>query len=367
MSLNIRRETLRDELAWLASHHGKQVKTGGITLSHIHCPPVNGVRKYRSGEFVGVVDADTGLWGRYAPQAATHAQITTDTGVDNAGLVWTTRGAGNNAVTIELDDPTGADQDLAVTVVANAITVSLATDSGGDLITTAQEVIDAIRADADADALVHVELMRGHDGTGLVTDSGGAEDLDNAVAASGTQASLTTGDIDAVADTSIVYTAIAPGTDGNNIQVEYVIDGTNTPLSIELHGAGTTISPYIITVNLETGSGGAAVSTAAEIIDAVNAHYYTRNLVTAVDADGDAGVPLIAYGPEPLAGGAAPNVSLDEEEFGILINDVDVTHGNAIGAILYAGRVLDARLPAASDALVRAALPLVRFSTENAP
>jgi len=370
MNLNITRETYRDEVAWLASHRGKIVKTGGISLSHAHRAPdpVTGKRVYRSGEFVGVLSADSGLWGRYQRAAGSYAQLVTDAAVANASIVWTARtaGIGGNLISLELDDPGANSQPLTVAVNAAAIKVNLSTGSTGTITATAAQVLQAIKDDPAANALVYGELARGHNGDGLVTAIAAAN-LAGGVAATGTQATLTTGKIGVVDDTSIIYTAKELGAAGNNIQIEYVVDGNDTPLSVELVGAGTAADPYVITVNLKTGVGGAAESTVAEIVSAVNSHYYTRNIITAEAEGEDTGVPLIDYGPQALTGGAEPNVSMAEGQFGILLHDVDVTNGNGIGAVLFGGKVLDARLPAASDEFVRAALPRVLFTTENAP
>jgi len=371
MELSIHRETLDAELAWLASHRGTQYKTGGSTLSRAHCAldPVTNRRIYRSGSFIGLLaPVARGLWSLYQRTVGSFAQLVTDPAVANAALVWTARaaGVGGNAITVALVNP-GVGGTLAVAVAAAAITVTLATDGAGVITTIANDIIAAIRANADANALVYIESERAHDGSGLVTAIG-ATNLANGVAAIGAQATLTTGLINVVADTSVIYTANTLGLAGNNIQIAYVVPaGAGVPLSIEEAGAGTAGNPYVITVNLETAGAGVAVSTIAQIIAAINAHFLTAPLVTAVAEGLDTGVPLVAYGPTTLANGTDLTVSLVSGQFGLLMHDVDVTDSNALGGILLAGRVLDARLPAASDAFVRAALPLVAFTTENAP
>ena len=371
MNLNITRETYRDEVAWLASHSGKIVKTGGISLSHAHRAPdpATGKRIYRSGEFVGVLSAASGLWGRYQRTVGSYAQLITDAAVADASIVWTARvpGTGGNAISLALVDPNGDNQPLAVTVNAGAISVNLSTGPAGALTTTAAQLIQAIKDNPAANALVYGELARGHNGTGMVTAIV-ATNLTGGVDATGTQASLTTGDIDTVANTSIIYTAKELGAAGNNIQIAYDVPaGAGAPLSITVAGAGTAGNPYEITVALETLGAGAAVSTAAEIVAAINKHHLTAPIVSAAAAGPDTGVPLVDYGPQALTGGTDANVSMAEGQFGILMHDVDVTNGNGIGAVLFGGKVLDARLPAASDEFVRAALPRVMFTTENAP
>ncbi len=371
MNLGLKRETLDPEVAWLASDKTKVVKTGGITLSAAHCPlnPVTGRRIYRSGTFVGLLPPIArGLFARYYRSAGNQASLVTDPAVANAALVWTSRllGTAGNAITITTINP-GAGGVLAVAVAGTAITVTLATNGAGVITSTAADVIGAIRANLDANALVHVESERGHNGLGLVTAAGPTA-LAGGVASIGQQAALTTGLIGAVANTSLTYTAVDVGVAGNNIQVAYAIPaGAAVPLTSVLSGSGTVADPYVLTVSVETAGAGVGASTAREIMNHVN-NLYGHLLRASIPAGNDGtGVPLVAFAAAPLVGGTEHVVSLAQGRFGILMQDVDVTDGNAIGALLYAGKVLDGRLPAPSDAFVRAALPLVGFTTENGP
>ena len=367
--LNITREVFDAELAWLASHNGKQVKTGGITLSQAHCPidPVSGRRVYRSGMFVGVLNpVARGLWGRYQRAVGSFAQLVTNAAVQNAGLVWTARvaGTGGNAITVQKVDP-GNNGVLAVAVAGNAISVTLATTAAGVITSTAADVLGAVRANAAANALAHVELERGHNGTGLVTGDLAAVNLAGGVASVGQQATLATG----VEGNNNAITWTAKEVGAVNIGVTLTDPGANSvPLSVVVSGAGTVASPYAINVTIATDGAGALVSTALEVMHAVRANAMANSLVSlaSTGASTGAGV-MVAAVNAALTGGTAFNVSLAAGQFGILMHDVDVTGGNSMGAILTGGRVLDGRLPAASDAFVRAALPMVNFSVENAP
>lgn len=78
-------------------------------------------------------------------------------------------GTGGNSITIAYVDPAGNNQALAVSVATNAISVSLATDGGGAITSTAAQVKAAIEASAAAAALVTVANKSGNDGTGVVT------------------------------------------------------------------------------------------------------------------------------------------------------------------------------------------------------
>lgn len=97
------------------------------------------------------------------------------TGDDNA-LTFTARvyGAAGNGISIRYVDPGAASQSLAVSVVGQAITVSLATGSGSAITSTAADVKAAIEASQPANALVAVSILTSDsgtadDGTGVVT------------------------------------------------------------------------------------------------------------------------------------------------------------------------------------------------------
>ncbi|MGA9276397.1 PA domain-containing protein, partial [Ilumatobacter sp.] len=75
---------------------------------------------------------------------------------------------GGNDLTIAYVDPGAADSALAVSVSGNDISVSLATDGDGALISTAADVVAAINGNADASALVEAYTYRGNDGDGIV-------------------------------------------------------------------------------------------------------------------------------------------------------------------------------------------------------
>lgn len=98
-------------------------------------------------------------------QAAVAASTVLGSG--NAGLrfVADTAGTAGNSITIETVEA-GNDTVLSVAVVGNAITVNLATDSGGVATSTAAQVKAAIDASGPAAALVNTTLVG--DGSGLV-------------------------------------------------------------------------------------------------------------------------------------------------------------------------------------------------------
>ncbi len=79
-------------------------------------------------------------------------QATVDVTRSGDGILWTAKvgGVGGNSLTVGLVDPGVPNSPLSVSVSGVATVVSLATDNAGSLISTLQEVIDAVAASTDA-------------------------------------------------------------------------------------------------------------------------------------------------------------------------------------------------------------------------
>lgn len=109
--------------------------------------------------------------GRAIPLgAATAATLNTGVVGSNNAITFTARaaGAGGNAVTVTFVDPGGTTAALSVDVAENGhdITVSLARASSA-LSSTAQNIMDAIEANGDANTLVSVVDQSTSNGTGI--------------------------------------------------------------------------------------------------------------------------------------------------------------------------------------------------------
>lgn len=114
--------------------------------------------------------------GNGAPVAAVRATATVNPAGDDNGLVYTARqyGAGGNTIAVQYVDPAGNSKALSVRVEENLIRVSLATNGGGTITSTAAQVKAAIEASAQANALVSIAIMTADtgtadDGSGVVT------------------------------------------------------------------------------------------------------------------------------------------------------------------------------------------------------
>jgi len=140
-------------------HHGvrvQEVNDGTRTIRTV------------STAIIGIVctapDADPG----------TAAALTLSTTAADTGVVYTATAAGTagNKIRVSYVDPAAASQALAVNVSGKDITVSLATDIDGAIISTAEDVVAAVNADAAASALVIAALADGETGLGVLSAVG---------------------------------------------------------------------------------------------------------------------------------------------------------------------------------------------------
>ena len=106
------------------------------------------------------------------------------------------------------------------------------------------------------------------------------------------------------------YTAVRPGTEGNNARVAYVVAGANTPLSVARSGND-------VTVNVATNGSSVATSTAAQVAAAVNASDEAKHLVRAENATGNDGSGVVtALAVTALSGGGNPVSGTGSGSFG---------------------------------------------------
>jgi hypothetical protein len=140
------------------------------------------------------------------------ATLSTNLAGDDNDLVFTAKeplsGAAGNDITIAYVDPSANDAELEIVVTGTDIVVNLATGVAGAITSTAADILAAIEADEDADALVGVANKAANDGSGVVialaetplaggTDTGWTANTDDMTAASDvdsiviTQTSLT--------------------------------------------------------------------------------------------------------------------------------------------------------------------------------
>lgn len=211
-----------------------------------------------------------------AVSPARASRLTIGAGNAAVEIVADAAGAAGNTIEVAFAGPDGNTQALSVSVAGRVITVSLATDGGGAITSTAAQVIAAINTDTEAGALVTAANGDGGDGTGTV--------------AAFAQAPLAGG-----ADARVTG-----GAAGNAITLEIVRPNeASQALSITVDGNA-------ITVSLATGANGEVSTSAHDLVTAwaANAAAPARALVSIADtgtSDGSASLAPLAR--TPLAGG----------------------------------------------------------------
>ncbi len=102
------------------------------------------------------------------------------------------------------------------------------------------------------------------------------------------------------ANNDVLYTANVAGSQGNQLSVQYIDPGLpSQSLWVDV------FERTAIRVHLATNAAGAITSTAAQVIAAVNAHWFAGHLVTAADGPGSSGATAVtAMAKTALAGGA---------------------------------------------------------------
>jgi hypothetical protein len=119
-------------------------------------------------------------------------------------------------------------------------------------------------------------------------------------------ASYNTGSVGS--NNAIDWDARHPGADANNIRVELKDPAApGQSLSITVN---KTVTGWDIIVSLATDGGSAIISTAAQVIAAVNAHLTSLQLLVASNTSGSSGAGVVAaVAIAPLTGGSGPSTS----------------------------------------------------------
>lgn len=161
----------------------------------------------------------------------------------------------------------------------------------------------------------------------------------------------------------LVFTAAARGHAGNLITIAYIVSGTSTPLSVSVVGTA-------VTVNVATDGGGAATSTGAQVMDAVNAHGGASALVTASLAASNDGTGVVAaMAAAALAGGtfveqlsgSRISACLDAISWAAAARDIDVGK-SMIQAATFAEGDDQKALPHLQDVAIEAEMGLLFMS-----
>jgi hypothetical protein len=175
----------------------------------------------------------------------------------------------------------------------------------------------------------------------------------------GVKASKTTGVVGS--NNAILWTAVTGGVAGNGINVALLNPGgNNKPLEV-------TVVNNEIRVSLATGAAGAISSTAADVIDAVNASLLAKDLVVAANSGASDGTGVVAaVAAAALANGADANVVptlllAEDVIFTTYTQSGGVAHLDQVATAYDQARVIVARLPEAPNDAVKAGMPGISF------
>lgn len=154
--------------------------------------------------------------------------------------------------------------------------------------------------------------------------------------------------------TAVVVEAKDEGT--SSVKVELVV-GT-------AHKIKVAVASNTITVTLAVDKNGAVKDTWEDVVKAINENIEANSLVIAKlanDADGSA--LATAVSSTSLAGGDAMSVAGDID--GILYHTVDVTDGEAMGAMIIHGYINEDAMPDVPGSAIKAKLPHIVFGRKD--
>jgi len=184
-----------------------------------------------------------------------------------------------------------------------------------------------------------------------------------AAAVPGVAATVTLKASGAGARDDIVITAKQTGVAGNAIKVQ-LVDPNAASASLKV-----AVETDVIRVYLATDGTKAITSTIAQVIAAINAALFVKDIVVASLAEGSEGTDAaIAVAATALAGGVddtpagAPNVTprflvADDVVFTTFTATGGAVHSDQLVTAIDQARVIEARLPAAIDAFTKASMP----------
>lgn len=223
-------------------------------------------------------------------------------------------GTSGNTISISYVYNQSPNTTLAVSVNANAITVTMATDINSQPTSTANDIITIINATGASNALVVASPVGTV--TGIVGVSLGPVFLTNL-------------------RTKLLYTAVASGPTGNSVTITYVVAGLNTVFSVGVVGND-------ITVNMATDGSGNCTTIANDIITNWASYPAAVALATpTLPAGGFGDGVLAAFAKTPLYGGDGPNLTrnttlaltLTRSDLVSVVRNVSFTAGATPGTI----------------------------------
>jgi flagellar hook-associated protein 2 len=261
---------------------------------------------------------------------------------ENVNLNWYMKQVGGTGYTLRIvgQETLGSAQGLKLSVddQAKEIVVRLATNPSGVVVSTTQDIISKVRADAEISALVHVELADDTDSRiyagYAITEAGGFSIVTN----TGTNtlpapftANLAGADYNAAtarlgAVNELTWTSLAGGTAGNGVSIGLLAAAANQFLTVNPPTLDPVTGKTQITIDLATDGSGNVITTQAELIALIEAdpdlagliHIEGTNSAALVESTAPATPIILADG----ADGASRALGSLKAQFGLLTGDV---------------------------------------------
>ena len=270
------------------------------------------------------------------PAVAASAELVIDETPDAEVSILVTAvepGEAGNDLKVQLKDPAAANSPLSVEIDEETIIVNLETD-GTDAVAADLE-IDITTPDANSKVTITAKEA-GVAGNSIkvqfVDPSDNDKDLAVSISGDTIVVSLKTGSTGAIESTA---KNVADAINAHLIAKQLV--------TATYSGDGTTVVEAEAATALSGGAAaipGDIVSTVAEVVDAINGHFTASMFVIAEAIGEDSGL-AIAVAATSLTGG---DEGSGYEAEGVLLYDVDVTHGDAPGAMIVWGFIDKSKL-----------------------
>lgn len=191
--------------------------------------------------------------------------------------------------------------------------------------------------------------LYGADGESLLTNT---QQYGVAVVPSVTYATATVG-------SGIVVTAKESGAVTHTVKIVAGSTVLLTP-ALTVSGSGTSKT---ITIDLAVDSAGDVTSTYGDVVDLINNDPEAGKIVVAELETGVSGTTIAAAGTGTLSGGGTETVDSDID--GILYHSVDVTQGEATGALIIHAYINVDNMPSVPGDAVKAKLPHIVFARKD--
>lgn len=150
--------------------------------------------------------------------------------------------------------------------------------------------------------------------------------------------------------------------EGNLAYTIELVEGVDSTFSVTVGGTGTAKTFEVL---LPVDSSGNVTATYDDVVSLINNDMEANTYIVASIASGKDGTTVAAdtSSAETTSGGGSETVSSDID--GILYHSVDVTNGEATGAMIISAYIDVDKMPSVPGAAVKAKLPRITFARKD--